>query len=1360
MSDSGRNVKAIFGEALACATPAEQAAYLDGACGDDTALRARVEALLRAHQRAGNLLQGPPAPADGSPPDGPGMVLGPYQLQELIGEGGFGMVYRAEQRHPVRRRVALKVLRPGMDGRHVVARFEAERQALALMNHPHIAGVLDAGEAPPAYAGGPPRPYFVMELVEGVPLTDFCDQERLTPRERLGLFIDVCQAVQHAHQKGIIHRDLKPSNVLVTRQDGEAVVKVIDFGVAKALEQRLTDKTLVTGVAQVIGTPLYMSPEQAEPGAVDIDTRSDIYSLGVLLYELLTGTTPFDRERLREASFDELRRIIREEEPPRPSTRVSTLGPAAVTLSEQRRTDPRQLGQLLRGELDWIVMKCLEKDRGRRYETADALARDVARYLADEPVEACPPAAGYRLGKFLRKHRRPLATAAGFLVLLAAAGVLAGMHVVREARADRDRAVEQARREGDIREALDRARALRDEAWKVWDPSTWARARGQAQRALTLLESGPADEALAAQVRQVQEELDEEEADRRLVADLEAAWLAEGDYVAAQSRFAFERAIPRYRDAFRAYGLLVGEGDPAAAVERLRRRPPGVRLAVSAALDEWLFWASDSKLGVHELHLDWLRVLAGADLDGGEMRELRAAEREPDAARRRAALERLAAAADVRRLPARALVQLARQLSMAQANPSAMEVLRRAWRQYPADFWVNEFLGSLLMQTQPQRWPEALRHLTAGVALRPDSAGAHLSLGAAFAAGEQWDEAIACYHQALELAPEFARAHYNLGVAFQRMRRPDQAIASYHRALELDPKMTDAHVNLGISLNGQGRLDEAIACYRRALELDSKRADAHANLGISLNGQGHLDEAIACYRRALELDSKDAGSQFNLGKTLMDQGRLDEAIACYRRALELDPKLVRAHSNLGAALQSQGHLDEAIVCYHRALAIDPKSAPAHANLGAALDRQGHVDEAIACYRRALELDPKDAGPHCNLGKALLDQGRLDEAIACYRQALAIDPKLARAHHNLGKALLDQGRFDEAIACCHRALELDPRYPAAHNNLGTALWNKGRLDEAIACYRRAIELDPQFVDAHCNLGLTLAAKGRLDEAIACYRRTIQLNPRYVAAHYNLGNALQTKGQVDETIACFRRTLELSPQHAEAHCNLAAALLNKGDFRAALASIRTGHALGTRRKNWPYNSAEWVKLYERYVQLDHLLTATRLGKAKPAGPAECVELADFCREQKQSPAAALRFYTEAFTAQPKLAADLQVGHRYHAAQAAASAGCGQGQDGAGLDAPERARLRGQALEWLRADLTLCTTELKTANSQARQAFATRMKEWLSEPSLAGVRDAAGLAALPADERSRWQALWADVAAARNTSASPSHPTRSPS
>jgi eukaryotic-like serine/threonine-protein kinase len=378
----------LFLKALELRAPGERQEYLDGACAGDVALRAEVESLLEASARAGSFLESP-APnlvatvEEPSVAERPGTVIGPYKLLEQIGEGGFGAVFLAEQTRPVRRKVALKVLKPGMDTRQVVARFEAERQALAIMDHPHIAKVFDGGATPSG------RPYFVMELVKGVPITEFCDQNHLTPRQRLELFLPVCQAVQHAHTKGIIHRDLKPSNVLVSRHDTTPVVKVIDFGVAKALGQELTDKTLFTGLAQMVGTPLYMSPEQAGMSDLDVDTRSDIYSLGVLLYELLTGSTPFDKERLRTAGYDEIRRIVREEEPPRPSQRVSTLRADTLTaVSAQRQTDPKRLGQLFRGELDWIVMKALEKDRSRRYETASALAADVQRYLKDEPVEA------------------------------------------------------------------------------------------------------------------------------------------------------------------------------------------------------------------------------------------------------------------------------------------------------------------------------------------------------------------------------------------------------------------------------------------------------------------------------------------------------------------------------------------------------------------------------------------------------------------------------------------------------------------------------------------------------------------------------------------------------------------------------------------------------------------------------------------------------------------------------------------------------------------------------------------------------------------------------------------------------------
>jgi serine/threonine protein kinase/tetratricopeptide (TPR) repeat protein len=450
MQSATQSIESILAAAVDIASEAERGQFVDQACAGDAELQRRVQQLIENHFQAGNFLESPAATLpslagesaaggagaagegragvaaagagltvdEPSTTERPGTLVGPYKLLEQIGEGGFGIVFMAEQQHPLRRKVAVKVLKPGMDSRQVIARFEAERQALALMDHPNIARVLDAGQT----NGG--RPYFVMDLVKGLPITDYCDQNQLAPKERLQLFVHVCQALQHAHQKGIIHRDLKPSNVLVTMQDGLPLVKVIDFGIAKALGQQLTDKTLFTGFTQMVGTPLYMSPEQAAFSNVDVDTRSDIYSLGVLLYELLTGTTPFDRERLKQADYDEVRRIIREEEPHKPSTRISTLGQAGTTLAARRRSDPRRLSQLCRGELDWIVMKALEKDRSRRYETVTAFAADVQHYLQDEPVQACPPSAGYRLLKLARRHRA--AVLAASLVFFALVGGMIG----------------------------------------------------------------------------------------------------------------------------------------------------------------------------------------------------------------------------------------------------------------------------------------------------------------------------------------------------------------------------------------------------------------------------------------------------------------------------------------------------------------------------------------------------------------------------------------------------------------------------------------------------------------------------------------------------------------------------------------------------------------------------------------------------------------------------------------------------------------------------------------------------------------------------------------------------------------------
>jgi WD40 repeat protein/serine/threonine protein kinase len=431
--------------------PAERAAYLAQACGNDGDLRQRVEAMLR--DAAGAEAFFGPEPAGATVTDGPGTVIGRYKLLQKIGEGGMGVVYMAEQREPVIRKVALKIIKLGMDTRQVVARFEAERQALALMDHPNIAKVLDGG----ATESG--RPYFVMDLVPGLPITQFCDEANLPTRERLELFLEVCSAVQHAHQKGIIHRDLKPSNILVTLHGDKPVPKVIDFGVAKVMAGRLTEKTLFTQFQQFIGTAAYMSPEQASLSGLDIDTRSDIYALGVLLYELLTGTTPFDGEELVKAGLDEMRRTIREKEPPRPSNRISTLpGQDLTSTARQRRTDPPKLVHLVRGELDWIVMKALEKDRARRYETANGLAADIKRHLNDEPIVARPPSTVYRFRKSVRRNKLAFAAAGAVAASLVAGLAVSTWLFIRESKAH-DRAVAAEREQSRLREAAETAQA-------------------------------------------------------------------------------------------------------------------------------------------------------------------------------------------------------------------------------------------------------------------------------------------------------------------------------------------------------------------------------------------------------------------------------------------------------------------------------------------------------------------------------------------------------------------------------------------------------------------------------------------------------------------------------------------------------------------------------------------------------------------------------------------------------------------------------------------------------------------------------------------------------------------------------------
>ena len=463
--------KAVFCQALEIADPEQRRQFLDQACGADPALREQVERLLGVSQSAGDFFtECRPALAAAAADADPAQILsaaasaleaephersriGPYKLLQKLGEGGCGVVYMAEQEQPIRRRVALKIIKLGMDTRNVIARFEAERQALALMDHPNIARVLDAGATETG------RPYFVMELVYGVKITDYCDQNRVSMQERLQLFIQVCNAVQHAHQKGIIHRDLKPSNIMVTLHDGVPVPKVIDFGIAKATEQRLTDKTLFTSYAQLMGTPAYMSPEQMELSGLNLDTRSDIYSLGVLLYELLTGHTPFDTTDLLKLGVDELRRTVREQEPLSPSAKLQTLNHEDLTkTAKMRRLEPPRLLSQLHGDLDWIVLKCLEKDRTRRYETANGLAMDIQHYLHEEAVLARPPSQWYRLQKLVRRNRMVFLSGAAAAAALLLGSIISTMMFVKEREARSSEA--RLRREAEVREQASHVASL------------------------------------------------------------------------------------------------------------------------------------------------------------------------------------------------------------------------------------------------------------------------------------------------------------------------------------------------------------------------------------------------------------------------------------------------------------------------------------------------------------------------------------------------------------------------------------------------------------------------------------------------------------------------------------------------------------------------------------------------------------------------------------------------------------------------------------------------------------------------------------------------------------------------------------
>jgi serine/threonine protein kinase/tetratricopeptide (TPR) repeat protein len=994
MSADPKSAKAIFLEAVERHAPDRWPAFLDRACAGRPELRGLVEALLEAHREVGTgehreLAEGadpgPTAVIEVRPAEGPGTVIGPYKLLQVIGEGGMGTVYMAEQTAPVQRVVALKVIKAGMDSHQVLARFGAERQALALMDHPNIAKVLDAG----ATEQGPP--YFVMELVQGVSITRYCDEKHLTPRERLELFIPVCQAVQHAHQKGIIHRDLKPSNVVVGLYDGQPMPKIIDFGVAKAAGPKLTEATLFTGFGTVIGTPEYMSPEQAHLDNLDIDTRSDIYSLGVLLYELLTGTTPFTEKNLGKAGLLEMLRVIREQEPTRPSTKLST-AEGLPTLAANRGTEPAKLTKLVRGELDWIVMRALEKDRNRRYETANSFAMDVQRYLADEPVLAGPPSTSYRLWKFVRRNRgTELAVSLLFLTLIAGIiGTTVGMVEARR------------RAEGERR----------------------AKERAEANFAL-------ANEAVEKYLGTVTNDPDLKRADfNRLRKKLLENAIPFFQKLTEQKSDDPEVEARRGRAYYRLAGVRLTLGENEAA-----KKDTEAMQAIFARLTiDFPYvpvYRHDLANSHHRLAHSLVRVGNRAEAEAAYRQALDIYERlVADFPKEAVYRHNFATGHDDLRA---FLHRLGMHEKAEAAYRKALDIREKLAREFPKDPDYRQAPAASLNN---------LGLLLSQLGKFPEAGAAHRQ------ALDIHEKLVADFPEEPEYRRLLPSKYANLANLLTNLGEREKAEADYRQAqgileeLAADfPTVPQYRDELATNLNNLGallvhlqELPEAEASFRQALGILEKLAGAFPDVP---EYRGHL-----------------ADSHNSLGNVLSDQGKNDEARASYRQALDSYEKLVAAfpdvpeHAvrlggascNLGIFTRDSGQPEAALDWFQKAIATldavlgkEPRLVLAreflcnsHGGRAQAFDALGQHVEAMRDWERALELDdgPSKEFLRANVAESRLRKSQQDKDAAGCLAAAADYDALKRT---------DAGELYNSA--CHRAIcaaviREDPKTPQA------------------------------------------------------------------------------------------------------------------------------------------------------------------------------------------------------------------------------------------------------------------------------------------------------------------------------------------
>jgi tetratricopeptide (TPR) repeat protein len=1233
-----------------------------------------------------------------------------YQLFGEIARGGMGAVLRGRDLD-LGRNLAVKVLLE----RHahlpeVARRFVEEAQIGGQLQHPGVVPVYDIGRFGD-------RPFFTMKLVEGMTLAAILSEREQPTDDRprlLSIALQVAQAVAYAHAKGVVHRDLKPANIMVGAF-GE--VQVMDWGLAKVLaegdvadedqaarqqqpEKETTIRTARSGpvgtlgreteVGSILGTPAYMPPEQAQGDIARLDRRADVFGLGAILCEVLTGLPPYVGPSIEE---------------------VQRKAASGDLVDAHARLDGCGAHQ------DLIVLTkwCLAPEAINRPRDAQGVADGLSEYLngVQERLQATERERTVALVRAREERKRrkvQLALAAALVGLLVGGGAFAFW---RNEQA-------QAGRERDARNAEAVAALLRQ--------SEVALQTNNAAKAAVALEAAKKRFAEGG-AQEHAEQLGRLEADLALVRDLDAVdqfrWtLVEDKFphpavVATRTQTAFRRfgadpyAVPVEEAAARV-STSVASARVVAALDRLLRHE-------KSAVVRTLLRRVDA-----DPYRDAVRDAILAD-NGAKVVEL---------AGRKAALDQspgfVAFLGESGDIP----VERRRQL------------LQAAVGRRPEDLGLLMTLGYTYRTEQEVGSNECRCWFQAAVAAAPANAAAHNSLGLTLKARGQLDEAIASWKQAIALDPKFAMARVNLGNVLRAQGEVDAAIACYQEALELDPKFAGAHTGLGLTLYDKGQVDAAIACYQTALEFDPKFVGAYVNLGTALKNKGQVDAAIACYEKAIELAPKLAVAHSGLGNARRAKGQIDAAIACYEKAIELAPKVAQTYINLGGALAGKGQVDAAIACVQKALELDPKDAEFHYSLGVALARKGQLDAAIACYQKAIYLDPKLARAHNNLGSALAGKGQVDAAIACFRRAVTLDPKVAGVHTNLGGVLARKGQLDAAIACYRKAIDLAPKLARAHNNLGGALADKGQVDAAIACFQKALELDPKDAEAHYSLGAALHGKGQVDAAIACYQKAIDLDPKLARAHNNLGSALARKGQMDAAIACFRRAVTLDPKVAGVHTNLGTALARKGQLDAAIACYENALAID---RNYARARVQLAKAKQLVVIWDKL-AAFRNGTYTPATPSEYLDLARWCQVNKLHHTAA-GLYAAAF-ADLRLADDLKLAHRYGAACHAALAAAGQGVDAAKLDEKDRTRLRQQALAWLRADLAQWAKRLETGKTAARGAVQSALRHWQQDRDLAGIRDAAALATLPAAEQKACTQLWADVAALLKKAKDPSN------